>query len=110
MSQYLTITTDATYAAHVEQRKGIVLVDFWAEWCAPCKTLLPIVSEIADIYAGEVSFTKVNADANKLTSDRLNVRGLPTLILYKDGLEQERLLGMTSKTRLAVLIDKYLEA
>ena len=110
MSQNLLITNDASFASNVEQGKGLVLVDFWAEWCAPCKALLPILAEVADLYAGEAVVAKINADENTQTRDRLNVRGLPTLILFKDGVEQERVLGMTSKTRLAALLDKYLEA
>lgn len=110
MSQNLQVTTDATFAANVDQSKGLVLVDFWAEWCAPCKLLLPILGEVADLYCGEAVVTKVNADENKEAGERFNVRGLPTLILFKDGVEQERVLGMTSKTRLAALLDKYLEA
>jgi len=110
MSQNLSITTDSNFAATVDQSQGLVLVDFWAEWCAPCKSLLPILAEVADIYAGEAVVTKVNADENQLSRDRFQVRGLPTLILFKDGVEQERVLGMTSKTRLAALLDKYLEA
>ncbi|GAP36348.1 thioredoxin [Piscinibacter sakaiensis] len=110
MSQNLLVTDDVSFQAEIEQRPGVVLVDFWAEWCAPCKALLPILGELADLYAGEVTVAKINADDNKGTRDRLAVRGLPTLILFKDGVEQERLLGMTSKTRLAALLDKYLEA
>lgn len=110
MSANLAVTTDQTFAADVTQRTGIVLVDFWAEWCAPCKALLPIIGELADIYAGEVAVVKINADENKEVPARLEVRGLPTLILFKDGVEQERVLGMTSKTRLAALLDRYLES
>ncbi|MCE4557937.1 thioredoxin [Roseateles cellulosilyticus] len=110
MSTNLLATTDQTFAADVDQRPGLVLVDFWAEWCGPCKSLLPVLGEVAELYAGEVAVTKINADDNKATSDRFNVRGLPTLILFKDGVEQERLLGMTSKTRIAALLDRHLEA
>lgn len=110
MSANLVVTTDQTFLADVDQRSGVVLVDFWAEWCAPCKTLLPVLGEIAEIYAGEAAVVKINADENKEITGRFEVRGLPTLILFKDGVEQERLLGMTSKTRIAALLDKYLEA
>lgn len=110
MPQNLTVTVDQTFFTNVDQSKGLVLVDFWAEWCGPCKQLLPILGEVADLYAGEAIVTKLNADENKATVDRFNVRGLPTLILFKDGVEQERVLGMTSKTRLAAMLDKHLEA
>ena len=109
MSKNFVVTTDQTFVADVDQRKGVVLVDFWAEWCAPCKSLLPLLGEIADVYAGEAAVVKINADENKEIAGRLQVRGLPTLILFKDGIEQERVLGMTSKTRIAALLDKYLE-
>jgi len=109
MSTNFVVTTDQTFVADVDQRMGVVLVDFWAEWCAPCKSLLPVLGEIADVYAGEAAVVKINADENKEIAGRLQVRGLPTLILFKDGIEQERVLGMTSKTRIAALLDKYLE-
>lgn len=108
MSTHLLVTTDQTFSDDVVHRKGVVLVDFWAEWCAPCKSLLPVLGEIADVYAGEAAVLKINADENKAVSSRFEVRGLPTLILFKDGVEQERVLGMTSKTRVAALLDKYL--
>lgn len=110
MSNHIVVTTDQNFVADVDQRAGVVLVDFWAEWCAPCKSLLPMLGEIADIYAGEAAVVKINADENKATTGRFDVRGLPTLIVFKDGVEQERLLGMTSKTRIAALLDKYLES
>jgi thioredoxin 1 len=110
MSTNFVVTTDQTFVADVDQRKGVVLVDFWAEWCVPCKSLLPVLGEIADVYAGEAAVVKINADENKEITGRFEVRGLPTLILFKDGVEQERVLGMTSKTRIAALLDKYLEA
>lgn len=110
MSSLFVVTTDQSFVTDVDQRPGVVLVDFWAEWCAPCKALLPVLGEIADVYAGEAAVVKINADENKATVGRFDVRGLPTLILFKDGVEQERVLGMTSKTRIAALLDKYLEA
>jgi len=110
MSANFVVTTDQTFAADVDQRAGVVLVDFWAEWCAPCKSLLPVLGELADLYAGEAALVKINADENKGTTGRFDVRGLPTLILFKDGVEQERVLGMTSKTRIAALLDRYLES
>lgn len=110
MTANLVVSTDQTFAADVDRCAGIVLVDFWAEWCAPCKALLPVIGELADLYAGEVAVVKINADENKEVTARFEVRGLPTLILFKDGIEQERVLGMTSKTRIAALLDRYLEA
>ncbi len=110
MSQHIVTVTDASLEAEVVTAPGLVLLDFWAEWCAPCKSLLPIVTELATDYVGEVKIAKINADDNAKSAERYGVRGLPTLILFRDGVEQERLAGLTSKTRLAALLDKHLEA
>lgn len=110
MSESIGVVTDATFKCDVLDSKGLVLVDFWAEWCAPCKSLLPTIDELAKSYAGEVKVVKVNADENKASGEQFSVRGLPTLVLLRDGVEVERVLGMTSKTRLAALFDKHLEA
>jgi thioredoxin 1 len=110
MAQQLHSATDASLQADVLEAKGLVLVDFWAEWCAPCKSLLPVVAEIAELYDGEVKVVKINADENKDSAGKFNVRGLPTLIVFRDGVEVERMLGLTSKTRLADTLDKLLEA
>ncbi|MCD7099209.1 thioredoxin [Stenotrophomonas sp. MMGLT7] len=110
MSDHVLHATDATFDQHVLQARGPVLVDFWAEWCGPCKQLSPVLDDVAEQYAGEVGVCKVNADDNKDVAARFGVRGLPTLILFVDGVERERVLGLTSKTRIAGLIDRHLEA
>lgn len=102
--------TDANFDAGVIQRKGLVLVDFWAAWCGPCRTLAPLLEELAGDYAGEVVVAKVNADDNRAVSEQCVVRGLPTLILFRDGLEVDRVVGAAGKTRIAAVLDKQLEA
>lgn len=110
MPSHVTIVTNETFSEQVLQSSGPVLVDFWAEWCAPCKQLLPIVDDIAEEYAGEARICKINADENKETMQQFQVRGLPTMILFVDGKEKARLVGLVSKTRIAQLIDESLEA
>jgi thioredoxin 1 len=110
MTAAITQVSDTSLEADVLQRPGLVLLDFWAAWCGPCKTLAPLLSEIAADYAGEVQIAKINADENKASAERFTVRGLPTLILFSDGVEVDRVLGLLSKTRLAALLDKHLEA
>ena len=100
---------DASFEADVLKAPGVVLVDFWAEWCAPCRALAPILDGLADEYP-EIRVVKVNSDENRAVSEQCNVRGLPSLLLFVDGVERERVLGLTSKTRLAALVDQHLEA
>jgi thioredoxin 1 len=109
MSPLIQNSTDASFETVVDKNPGLVLVDFWAPWCGPCRTLSPLLDELAAEFEGEVQIAKVNGDDNKKTCERFNVRGLPTLILFKAGVEVERVNGLTSKSRLASLLDKYVE-
>jgi len=108
MASSILNVTDATFAADVLQHPGLVLVDFWAEWCGPCKALAPILADLAETYP-EVRVVKVNADKNKQTMEKFTVRGLPSMLLFGAGEERARLVGTTSKTRLASLLDEHLE-
>lgn len=109
MTSSILNATDASFETDVLKAPGLVLVDFWAEWCGPCKALAPILADLADEYP-EVRVVKVNADENRQVMEQHAVRGLPTLLLFSEGKEAGRLLGTQSKTRLAALIDEKLEA
>ncbi|MFA6232277.1 MAG: thioredoxin [Rhodanobacter sp.] len=109
MSKHIDAITDATLDSEVIEAGGAVLVDFWAEWCGPCKALGPVLDDIADDYLGTVRICKINADENKVSAERFSVRGLPTMILFVDGVERERITGLVSKTRLAAALDAHTE-
>lgn len=109
MSIDVMTVTDMTFDTEVLEQPGVVLVDFWAEWCAPCKALAPILADLATEYGGEARIAKINADDNPASSARFSVRGLPTMLIFVDGVERDRVVGVTSKTRLAATIDNYLE-
>jgi thioredoxin 1 len=110
MSKHLLTITDASFEADVTQSSGLVLLDFWADWCAPCKMLAPVLADIADEYAGALRVAKINADDNKDSTARLTVRGLPSIVMLRDGVEVGRLVGNVTKTRLADFVDQHLEA
>lgn len=109
MNTNIINATDASFQADVLNAPGVVLVDFWAEWCGPCRALAPVLDDLAGEYP-EIRIVKINADENTATSEQCSVRGLPSLLLFVDGVERQRLLGVTSKTRLAALVDQHLEA
>ncbi|HET7213833.1 MAG TPA: thioredoxin [Terriglobia bacterium] len=85
-----------------------VLVDFWAEWCAPCRMIAPAVEAIAGEYAGRAKVGKLNVDENQSVTSRYNIRSIPTLLVFKNGQIKEQLVGTTSKDNLAKLLDKNL--
>jgi thioredoxin 1 len=89
-------------------KQGVVLVDFWAEWCAPCRRLAPTVDQLAEDYAGRVTVAKMNIDDHPMTPSKFGVRGKPTLLLFKDGNLAESVVGLAGKDDLARMIDKHL--
>jgi len=93
--------TDATFAAEVEQSPLPVVVDLWAAWCGPCRTLAPIIEELASEMAGRLRFAKLNVDENPTTASRFNVRSIPTLLVLRGGREVDRIVGVHPKAALA---------
>jgi len=98
--------TDADFGDSVKQ--GLVLVDFWAEWCAPCRRLAPTVDQLADDYSGRLTVAKMNVDENPMTPSNFMIRGIPTLLLFRDGELKETIVGLADKSELARMIDKHL--
>ncbi len=100
--------TDANFDAEVLKSKIPVLVDFWAEWCAPCKALGPTIEAVAKDYQGRVKVGKLNVDHNISSSSRYNIKGIPTLLLFRNGVVKEQLVGTSSRDSIAKIIDKHL--
>ena len=108
MSEHILQVKDAEFDEKVLKAELPVLVDFWAEWCGPCKMIAPILEEIATEYAGKLAVAKVDIDSNPATPQRYGVRGIPTLILFKDGEVHATKVGALSKSQLASFIDTNL--
>jgi thioredoxin 1 len=102
--------TDATWDSEVLNSEVPVLVDFWAEWCGPCRMMSPTVDAIADAYAGRVKVGKLNVDDNGATGMRYNVRGIPTLLLFKGGKVVEQKVGAVGKSDLQKMLDAHVSA
>ena len=100
--------SDDAFEADVLQSSVPVLVDFWASWCAPCKAISPVVDELAEEYDGQVKIGKLNVDENPATPGQFGVRGIPTLILFKDGQVVDQVVGAVPKNQLEGLIKKAL--
>ena len=102
----ITEVTDANFQQEVLDSSIPVLVDFWAEWCGPCKMIAPVLEEIADDYAGKLKIAKLNIDENEATAPKFGIRSIPTLILFKNGNAEATKIGAMSKSELAAFIEQ----
>jgi thioredoxin 1 len=108
MSESIKHVTDVTYQQDVLEAGMPVLLDFWAPWCGPCKSLAPVFEELAKEYEGKVVFSKMNIDENPDTPSQLGIKGIPTLIFFAGGKEVERLVGFAPKAKLVSKVNALL--
>ena len=108
MSDKIVHVTDDNFETEVLKSAQPVLVDYWAEWCGPCKMIAPVLDEIAGEYDGRVKIAKLNIDDNPNTPPRYGIRGIPTLMLFKDGEVEATKVGAVSKSQLTAFIDSNL--
>jgi thioredoxin 1 len=110
MNKVVTVLNDTSFTTDVEKGKGVVLVDFWATWCGPCKQIAPIVEQIATENEGKIKVGKLDVDENGATAMKYGVMSIPTLILFKDGQPVERMVGYQPKERLMQKIRAHMAA
>lgn len=108
MSEAIVHTSDDNFEQDVLKADGPVLVDFWAEWCGPCKMIAPILEEIASEYGGKIKICKMDVDANTNTAPKFGIRGIPTLIIFKNGEVAGTKVGALSKSQLSAFIDSVI--
>ena len=108
MSEHIHYVTDGNFDAEVLQSPTPVLVDYWAEWCGPCKMIAPILDDVAKEYSGKLKVAKLNIDENQETPAKYGIRGIPTLMLFKGGSIEATKVGALSKSQLTAFIDSNL--
>ncbi len=107
-SELIKHVTDATFEADVLQSQTPILVDYWAEWCGPCKMIAPILDEVSSTYEGKLQVAKMNVDENRDIPAKFGIRGIPTLMLFKDGQLAATKVGAMSKAQMTAFIDQQL--
>jgi thioredoxin 1 len=108
MSEKVPEVGDLSFQQEVLNSPVPVLVDFWAAWCAPCRMLAPVIDAVAEKYEGKAKIVKLNVDENALISGQYNIRGIPTLLLFKNGEVKEQIVGNTTKDTISKMIDNHL--
>ena len=108
MSEHILHVSDETFEAEVLKSTQPVLVDYWAEWCGPCRAIAPVLDELAAEYAGRIKICKLNVDENQNTPPRYGIRGIPTLMLFRNGQVEATKVGAQSKSQLAAFLDSNL--
>jgi thioredoxin 1 len=108
MAEGVLAVTDATFEAEVVKATLPTVVDFWAEWCGPCRKVGPIIEELANDYAGKVKFAKVNVDDNSATPVKFGILSIPTIILFKDGVLVDKMIGARGKADFKAWLDSKL--
>jgi len=108
MSDQIVAVTDETFETEVLKADKPVLVDYWAEWCGPCKMIAPILTEVAEEYADKLKIAKLNIDENAATPPKYGIRGIPTLMLFRNGNVEATKVGALSKSQLAAFLDDNL--
>lgn len=108
MGENVLEITDQNFDSDVLQSKTLVVIDFWAEWCGPCKTIAPVIDELADEYLGKVKFGKVNVDFNQQTAMKYGIRSIPSLLIFKDGSVVNQIIGSVPKDSIVKLLEETL--
>lgn len=107
-SEKVVQLTDRDFDERVIKGQGLILVDFWAEWCGPCRMIAPILDELANEHEGQVTIAKLNVDENRESAARFGIRSIPTILFFKDGAQVEQIVGALSKSALQAKIQQHL--
>ena len=100
--------TDQDFDERVIKGKGVILVDFWAEWCGPCRMVAPVLEELAVEYEGQITVTKLNVDENRETAARFGIQSIPTILFFKDGSQVEQIIGALPKSTIKAKVQQHL--